>query len=155
MVYYKDYRLTIIETDGKYTLYDAKYGGRAVHQNKTKEWTDDYIQRVSKLRGRRKPTMAAVQKPKYEINVVGDSEIESVHHIRLSYDGNYYSVIFGKYMNGGFCSIPNWGIGCELSFDFKDVFWNEESLYKVLKRKGASKAIALAIAEFEDRKEVE
>ena len=53
MVYYKDYRLTIIETDGKYTLYDAKYGGRAVHQNKTKEWTDDYIQRVSKLRGRK------------------------------------------------------------------------------------------------------
>lgn len=43
MVYYKDYRLTIIETDGKYTLYDAKYGGRAVHQNKTKEWTDSYI----------------------------------------------------------------------------------------------------------------
>ena len=30
MVYYKDYRLTIIETDGKYTLYDAKYGGRVV-----------------------------------------------------------------------------------------------------------------------------
>ena len=99
--------------------------------------------------------MAAVQKPKYEINVVGDSEIESVHHIGLSHDGNYYSVIFGKYMNGGFCSISNWGIGCELSFDFKDVFWNEESLYKVLKRKGASKAIALAIAEFEDGKEVE
>ena len=97
--------------------------------------------------------MAAVQKPKYEINIVGDSEIESVHHIGLSYDGNYYSVIFGKYMNGGFCSIPNWGIGCELSFDFKDVFWNEESLYKVLKRKGASNAIALAIAEFEDRNE--
>lgn len=45
------------------------------------------------------------------------------------------------------------GIGCELSFDFKDVFWNEESLYKVLKRKGAAKAIALAIAEFDDRKE--
>ena len=58
-----------------------------------------------------KPTMAAVQKPKYEINIVGDSEIESVHHIGLSYDGNYYSVICGKYMNGGFCSIPNWELG--------------------------------------------
>lgn len=55
MVYYKDYRLTIIETDGKYTLYDAKYGGRAVHQNKTKEWVDDYIQRtVDKRKGKRK-----------------------------------------------------------------------------------------------------
>ena len=26
MIYYKNYKLTIIETDGKYTLYDTKYG---------------------------------------------------------------------------------------------------------------------------------
>ena len=54
MIYYKDYRLLIIETDGKYTLYDAKYGGRALHRNKTKEWTDDYIERVSRLRKRKR-----------------------------------------------------------------------------------------------------
>lgn len=88
----------------------------------------------------------------YELNYVGDSEIESVHHIRLSYDGNQYNIIFGKYINGAFCCIPDWGIGCELSFDFKDVFWNAESLYMILKRKDVSKAIALAIAEFGDGK---
>ena len=91
-----------------------------------------------------------MEKKKYEINIIGDQEIRSVHHIGLSFDGNYYSVIFGKYMNGGFCSIPNWGVGCELSFDFRDLHWNENSLYKVLKRKGAAKAIAMAIAEFEE-----
>lgn len=95
----------------------------------------------------------AINKADYVVNYIGDSEIENVHHIGLSHDGNYYSVIFGKYMNGGFCSIPNWGIGCELSFDFKDIFWNEESLCRVLKRKGASKAIAMAIAEFAGSKE--
>lgn len=89
-----------------------------------------------------------MKKPQYKINYVGDNEIKEVHHIGLSCDGNYYSVIFGKYVNGAFCSIPNWGIGCELSFDFKDTLWNEESLYAVLKRKPASKAIASAIAEF-------
>ena len=93
----------------------------------------------------------ATTKQDYEINYIGDGEIESVHHIGLSHAGNYYSIIFGKYVNGAFCSIPNWGIGCELSFDFKDVFWNEESLYRALKRKGASKAIACAIAEFADK----
>lgn len=54
MTYYKDCRLTIIENDGKYTLYDAKYGGRAIHKNKSKEWTDDFIQRVLSKRKRRK-----------------------------------------------------------------------------------------------------
>ena len=89
-----------------------------------------------------------MKKPEYKINYVGDNEIESVHHIGVSCEGNYYSVIFGKYVNGAFCSIPNWGIGCELSFDFTDKLWNEESLYRVLKRKNSSKAIASAIAEF-------
>lgn len=96
----------------------------------------------------------AKTKPDYEINYIGDSEIESVHHIGLSHNGNYYSVVFGKYVNGAFCSIPNWGVGCELSFDFKDKFWNKESLYRVLKRKGAAKAIAMAIAEFAENCEI-
>ena len=49
----------------------------------------------------------ATTKPDYEINYIGDSEVESVHHIGLSHAGNYYSIIFGKYVNGAFCSIPN------------------------------------------------
>lgn len=82
----------------------------------------------------------------YRITYNGDENIKSVHHIGIEYDGNYYSVIFGKYVNGGFCSILNLEVSCELSF-FDDVFWNTESLYRVLKRKKIAKVIATAIAE--------
>ena len=82
----------------------------------------------------------------YEINYIGDSCIKDVHHIGVNCDGNYYSVIFGKYVNGGFCCIANWSMGCELS-SFKDIFWNTESLYRILKNKKVAKAIAKAIAE--------
>lgn len=83
----------------------------------------------------------------YRISYIGDDSINNVHHIGVDYNGNYYSVIFGKYVNGGFCSIPNFGVGCELS-NFSDTFWNAESLGRVLKSKRVAKVIAMAIAEF-------
>lgn len=83
----------------------------------------------------------------YKISYIGDSSIGNVHHIGVDYNGNYYSVIFGRYINGGFFSIPNWGVGGELG-QFIDTFWNEESLHRVLKSKHVAKVIALAIAEF-------
>ncbi len=82
----------------------------------------------------------------YRISYNGDKHISEVHHIGVDFDGDYYSVIFGKYTNGGFCSIPNWEVGCELS-GFDDRFWNAESLGRVLGRKKAARAIADAIAE--------
>ena len=55
VTYYEDYRLKVIEQDGNYTIYDKKYGDRAIRKNKTKEWVDDYIQRtVDKRKGKRK-----------------------------------------------------------------------------------------------------
>lgn len=86
----------------------------------------------------------------YEISYIGDHRISDVHHITVNYDGNSYSVIFGRYVNGGFCSIPNWNVGCELA-GFSDVFWNEESLRSVLKHKMVARAIAFAIAEFAEK----
>lgn len=83
----------------------------------------------------------------YKILHIWDDSINNVHHITVEYNGNSYSIIFGRYINGGFCSIPNWGVGCELG-TFDDTFWNEESLHRALKNKRAAKAIALAIAEF-------
>lgn len=83
----------------------------------------------------------------YEIAYGGDSEIKDVHHIGINYGGNYYSVIFGKYINGGFFSIPNWNCGGELA-QFDDVLWNTESINKALKRKIVSKTIAQAIADY-------
>lgn len=84
----------------------------------------------------------------YRISYICDSSIGSIHHIGVDYNGNCYGVIFGKYVNGGFFSIPGYGVGGELSYDFGDVLWNTESLSRVLKSKKAAKAIALAIANF-------
>lgn len=88
----------------------------------------------------------------YKIAHTWDDNINNVHHITVEYNGNSYSVIFGRYINGGFFSVPNWGVGGELG-QFCDTFWNEESLGRVLKSKRATKAIALAIAEFGETEE--
>lgn len=84
---------------------------------------------------------------KYKIDYIGDNYLSNTHHIGISYDGEYYSVIFGKNVNGGFFSIPNWNCGGELA-SFEDVFWNAESIYKSLKRKKAAKVIATAISDY-------
>ena len=83
----------------------------------------------------------------YRISYIGDNSVGNVHHIGVDYNGNYYSVIFGMYVNGGFFSIPNWNVGGELG-EFSDTFWNEESLRRVLKSNKAAKVIALVIAEY-------
>ena len=83
----------------------------------------------------------------YKITYCGDKYIRSMHHIGIEYNGNYYGVVFGEYVNGGFFSIPGWNVGGELGA-FDDVFWNTESIGKVLKSKKVAKQIALAIAEF-------
>ena len=80
----------------------------------------------------------------YEISYIGDNNVGNVHHIGVDFNGNYYSVIFGKYVNGGFFSIPNWNCGGELA-TFDDVFWNAESIGRSLKSKKSGKAIAKAI----------
>ena len=83
----------------------------------------------------------------YKISYIGDNKVENVHHIGIDYNGNYYSVIFGEYVNSGLFSIFNWKCGGELA-TFDDVFWNAESIGRTLKSKRAAKAIAMAIAEF-------
>ena len=82
-----------------------------------------------------------------EIVYIGDDSVKDVHHIGVEYHGVHYSVIFGKYVNGGFCAIPNFRVGCELS-DFTDTLWNTESLDRALKNEKAATAIAAAIAKF-------
>ena len=82
----------------------------------------------------------------YNIEYVGEGT--DVHHLGISCDGIYYTVIFGRYINGGFCCIPNHNAGCELSGDLQDQLWNAESLTKALQDKKAAAAIAEAIAEY-------
>lgn len=56
MVYYEDYRLKVIDNgNGRYDIHDNKFGGRAIHKNMSKEWTDDFIQSVLRKRRKRNP----------------------------------------------------------------------------------------------------
>ncbi len=53
--------------------------------------------------------------------------VEALFEVSFNANGSYFLVIFGKHGNGGFCCIPNWGIGCEMA-DAQDVFYNTEKL---------------------------
>lgn len=83
----------------------------------------------------------------YKIKADHSRYIKDVHNISISCNGFSYNVIFGKYINGGFCSIPNWNVGCDLA-SFDDIFWNTESLTKALDNEYAARAIAEAIKEY-------
>lgn len=52
-----------------------------------------------------------------------------------------YYIVAGKFQYGYYLCIPGWNIGVELS-TYKDVFWNLESLSKVMKRRGAISIIS-------------
>lgn len=41
--------------------------------------------------------------------------------------GQQFHVIFGKHQNGFYAVIPEWKIGCEMSYP-SDLFWNRQSL---------------------------
>ena len=86
----------------------------------------------------------------YKISYVGDRGISDVHHIGIDYDGNYYSVIFGNYINGGFFASTNCECGGEVS-SFDDVGWDTESIDKSLQKKKGGKVIAQAIAKYTER----
>ena len=83
----------------------------------------------------------------YKITRNWDKHVHDMHHIEVEYDGFSYSVIFGRYINGGFFSIPNWSVGGDLG-DYSDTFWNTESLYKALKKEKVARVIAEAIRDY-------
>lgn len=48
-IYYEDLRLTVTENGGKYSIFDRKYN-REMHKNASKEWADNFINRVESKR---------------------------------------------------------------------------------------------------------
>lgn len=86
-------------------------------------------------------------KKEYAINARYSTK--NVKEVSIDWNGNNYLVIYGKHINGGFFSIPNWGVGGELA-NFSDIVWNTESIGRALKSKKAAKQIAMAIAEMEE-----
>ena len=45
----------------------------------------------------------------------------------VSAEGSRFHLLFGSQYSGNFLCIPDWHIGCELSY-LDDVFWNQESI---------------------------
>lgn len=78
-------------------------------------------------------------------------QTRNVREISVDYNENNYLVIYGKHINGGFFSIPNLGVGGELSGFWDDTFYNGEVIGRALKSKKAGKAIAEAIAAMEHK----
>lgn len=74
---------------------------------------------------------------------IREYQVSNCHELSVDYNGNNYMVIYGRHINGGFCCIPNWNVGCELSQP-EDVFWNREKLSSIVGN-GAAKVIANAI----------
>lgn len=62
-------------------------------------------------------------------------------------DGNYYLVIYGKHINGYFCAIPNFKVGCEMA-EPTDTFYNFEQLTVAGISDKAAKSIVRTIKEF-------
>jgi hypothetical protein len=54
--------------------------------------------------------------------------------------------IIGNYTNGNFISIPSFKIGCDLSFEYCDYFWNNEHLAMLINKVDAA-TIAKALFE--------
>lgn len=65
--------------------------------------------------------------------------------ISVDVDGLNYLVIYGSHINGVWCCIPNWEIGCEMG-DPTDTFFNTEALTRAGLGANAARAIASAIA---------
>ncbi len=69
----------------------------------------------------------------YAVNALFESDV--------AVDGSSYLVIYGKHINGYYCCIPNWNLGCEMGTpDY--ISYNTEKLVGV----GVSEPIAYQIA---------
>lgn len=65
-----------------------------------------------------------------------DGYVKCIHNHGSHYEIHIESrsgfiFIIGKYLNGGFISIPAFGIGCDLA-GYSDYFWNNEHLARLM-----------------------
>lgn len=49
--------------------------------------------------------------------------------------GNSFTVIYGQYINGGWCAIPNWKISCDVG-EPDDIGYNGAALLKAFEQAG-------------------
>lgn len=67
------------------------------------------------------------------------------YEANITAEGYSFHILFGSQSNGMFLCIPNWHMGCELSY-LEDVFWNNESILGNDELFGYENATAIAYA---------
>lgn len=70
--------------------------------------------------------------------------------INVSDGNNSYLVIYGEHINGYYCCIPNWKIGCEMAAP-GDIYYNKNLLFRAGLEMETAEAIANVIAEYSAR----
>ncbi len=78
--------------------------------------------------------------------ITSEFKASVLFEIDVNTDGSSYLVIFGKHINGYFCCIPNWKIGCEMTSP-SNIDYNMDKLKACGLSKGVSLGIARAICE--------
>lgn len=56
-------------------------------------------------------------------------EAHILFETNIAANGYNHLVIYGKHVNGYFCCIPDWNVGCEMA-EPNDTYWNYQSLCK-------------------------
>lgn len=56
-------------------------------------------------------------------------EAKILFETNINANGYSHLVIYGKHINGYFCCIPDWNVGCEM-VEPNDTQWNYQSLCK-------------------------
>lgn len=78
-----------------------------------------------------------------EYSIYGNYPVIAQKEFNVDADGLSFLVIYGTHINGGFCCIPNWQYGCEMSTP-DDTFYNTEMLSRSFEP-AIAKAIAYGI----------
>ena len=71
-------------------------------------------------------------------------KVTALFEVSFNTCGSNYLVIYGKHVNGYYCCIPNWEVGCEMA-EPSDTFYNTERLVSAGLNALAAKNIALMI----------
>ncbi len=67
--------------------------------------------------------------------------VQAYFETEVNYDGLSYTMIYGEHINGGWCCVPNWNVGCEMG-STGDISFNAAALECAGLKTGAAKAIA-------------
>ena len=82
--------------------------------------------------------------------IVGNYKADCQMEISVDSNGSNFLLLYGQHINGYWCCIPNWRIGCEMS-DPSDTFYNREALERCGISKRNASDIAAAIKEAADK----